>query len=94
MTQKTVRLRGELDHHSAAPLKDKLDGLIKSGGEGMRLILDFQDVTLMDSSGIGLLLGRYKLLKKGGGELAVTGLNHQIDKVFSLSGLYRIIKKI
>ena len=57
-------------------------------------MLDFRDVTLMDSSGIGLVIGRYKQLQKGGGELAVTGLNRQIDKVFTLSGLYRIIKKI
>ena len=94
MTQKIVRLSGELDHHSAAPLKEKLDTLIKSGGKGLRLVLDFRDVTLMDSSGIGLIIGRYKLLKNGGGALAVQGLNQQIDKVFRLSGLYRIIKKI
>lgn len=57
MTQKVVRLSGELDHHSAAPLKEKLDTLIKSGGRDLRLVLDFRDVTLMDSSGIGLILG-------------------------------------
>lgn len=94
MTQKIVRLSGELDHHNAAPLKEKLDKLIHAQGEGFRLVLDFRDVTLMDSSGIGLVIGRYKQLQKGGGELAVTGLNRQIDKVFTLSGLYRIIKKI
>ena len=94
MTQKIVRLSGELDHHSAAPLKEKLDTLIKSGVKDLRLVLDFRDVTLMDSSGIGLIIGRYKLLKNSGGELAVQGISQQIDKVFRLSGLYRIIKKI
>ena len=94
MTQKTICLRGELDHHSATSLKEKLDSAILSGGEGLLLVLDFTAVTLMDSSGIGLLLGRYKLLKKNGGELAVKGLSRQIDKIFRLSGLYRIIKKI
>ena len=88
MTQKTICLRGELDHHSATSLKEKLDSAILSG------VLDFTAVTLMDSSGIGLLLGRYKLLKKNGGELAVKGLSRQIDTIFRLSGLYRIIKKI
>ena len=93
MTQKTICLRGELDHHSATSLKEKLDSAILSGGEGLLLVLDFTAVTLMDSSGIGLLLGRYKLLKKNGGELAVKGLSRQIDTIFGLSGLYRIIKK-
>ena len=94
MTQKTICLRGELDHHSATSLKEKLDSAILSGGEGLLLVLDFTAVTIMDSSGIGLLLGRYKLLKKNGGELAVKGLSRQIDTIFRLSGLYRIIKKI
>ncbi len=58
MTQKTICLRGELDHHSATSLKEKLDSAILSGGEGLLLVLDFTAVTLMDSSGIGLLLGR------------------------------------
>ena len=83
-----------MEYLDGISLKEKLDSAILSGGEGLLLVLDFTAVTLMDSSGIGLLLGRYKLLKKNGGELAVKGLSRQIDTIFRLSGLYRIIKKI
>ena len=59
------------------------------------VILDFSDVTFMDSSGIGLVMGRYKLLNELGGKLEVTGLSNNSYKVMRLAGLDRIanIKK-
>jgi len=89
---KVVRLTGELDHHTMEALRKKLDKLITLSGTG--IVLDFTDVTLMDSSGVGLIIGRYKKIKEKGGVLYVKNLNRQIDKVFSVSGLYRIVKKI
>ena len=56
-------------------------------------ILDFQDVTFMDSSGIGLILGRYKQMKELGGEIVVKNTSRQVDCVLRLSGLYQIIRK-
>ena len=91
--QKTLRLKGEIDHHTAEALRRKMDKLI-GDEQPDRLILDFSEVNLMDSSGIGMILGRYKKLKKNGAELCVTNLNRQIDKVFRLAGLYQIIKKV
>jgi stage II sporulation protein AA (anti-sigma F factor antagonist) len=46
----------------------------------------------MDSSGLGVLLGRYKIISRRGGELGVVGINTQIDRIFVVSGLYKIIK--
>ena len=58
------------------------------------MILDFAKVPFMDSTGIGVLLGRYKKITNAGAELCVRNLNMQIDKVFRISGLYQIIKAV
>ena len=89
---KKIALTGELDHHTASEWRDKLDRQI--GAKKQDILLDFAGVTLMDSSGIGLVIGRYKKLKERGCTLYVTNLNKQIDRVFSLSGLYNIAKKV
>ena len=58
------------------------------------LILDFSAVSMMDSSGIGLIIGRYKLLRRYGGRMCVRGVGKNVDRVFCVSGMYRIIEKI
>lgn len=84
---------GELDHHTSEETKKKLDRLIV-GSDIKNLVLDLQGLSFMDSSGIGVILGRYKQLKQKGGSLSVKNVNRQIDKVFNISGLYTVIKKI
>ena len=91
--QKRVRLKGDIDHHSADGLREKLDKLIDREMPEC-LILDFSEVGLMDSSGIGLILGRYKKLKARGGRLCVCNLSRQMDLVFRVSGLYQVIGKV
>ena len=86
-----ISLDGELDERSARETREYLDRNIKENRFD-RLILDFGEVKFMDSTGIGVLLGRYKQLKNEGQELCVTRVNDQIDKVFRISGLYQIIK--
>ena len=88
-----VRLRGDIDHHSTARLKESLDKLITQK-RPRRLVLDFNDVPLMDSAGIGLLIGRYKLLRDCGGELCVKNTSRQTEAVFKISGMYKIIKRV
>ena len=56
------------------------------------LIIDMKKLKFMDSSGLGVLLGRYKIISRRGGELGVVGINTQIDRIFVVSGLYKIIK--
>ena len=89
----TARLNGELDHHSAPEVRDALDGALKRFADA-DLILDLKNLSFMDSSGLGVVLGRYRLLKARGRGLYVKNVSGQIDKVFNISGIYRIIRKI
>ena len=88
-----IHLAGELDERSAAETRDYLDKRIRENRYN-RMILDFSNVPFMDSTGIGVLLGRYKKITDAGAELCVRNLNTQIDKVFRISGLYQIIKAV
>lgn len=82
-------LSGEIDHHSALPMKLEIDDKIEIS-RPKETILDFTDVTFMDSSGIGLVMGRYKLISEFGGDLEVTGLSNNAYKVMRLAGIDRI----
>ena len=88
------QLSGEIDHHTALPIRISIDEKIETC-RPKTVVLDFTDVTFMDSSGIGLVMGRYKLLNEMNGELEVTGLSNNSYKVMRLAGLDRIatIKK-
>ena len=55
------------------------------------VIFDFSNVSFMDSAGIGLIIGRYKLINMIGGELKIANVNTQIQKIFEISGLLRLI---
>ncbi len=85
----TAYLDGEIDHHSSKSMREIIDTAIMDKMPEM-LVLDFRDVSFMDSSGIGLVMGRYKELKKIGGELHITNTTPHITKVMKLSGLERL----
>ena len=87
-----IVLKGEIDHHRVDGLKKELDEIIEKT-RPKRMVLDFKNVTMMDSSGIGLVLGRYKRISENGGALYVKRVNKQIDLVFKVSGVYQVIKK-
>ncbi len=84
-------LEGELDHHTARQMREEIDAAVDSNMPTL-LVLDFKDITFMDSSGIGLVMGRYKLLSKNNAELAITNPSPQIYKVMQLAGLTRLAK--
>ena len=84
-------LSGDLDHHTAKPMREEIDQAVENNMPSL-LVLDFKDVTFMDSSGIGLVMGRYRLLSKTGAELAITNPSPQIYKVMRLAGLERLAK--
>ena len=86
-----VALVGELDHHSAEEVRVKIDDRIDRDNI-KKVILNFRNVTFMDSSGIGVVIGRYRKLKNKAGHISVVEINKRVDKVFALSGLYKIIK--
>lgn len=85
----SCRLNGEIDHHTALPIRLDIDERIETC-RPQTVVLDFSNVTFMDSSGIGLVMGRYKILNELGGTLEVTGLSDNSYKVMRLAGLDRI----
>ena len=86
----TVSVEGEIDHHSAAGLRGEIDGLVRKYSP-LCLILDFSGVDFCDSSGIAIVLGRYKLMKQYGGTVTLTKVSPQISRIFDLSGVWNII---
>lgn len=89
--QKYVRafLEGEIDHHSAAFIRKDIDRIVAKKKPKL-LILDFSAVSFMDSSGIGLVMGRYKLIKSLGGEIRVENLSASSYKIMRLAGIERL----
>lgn len=85
-----VFLTGELDQYAASELKSKIDVEMENSGK-KNLIIDLSGVSLMDSSGIGLIVGRYKNLKPLGGRVCVSGGKNGVKKVVELSGITKII---
>ena len=89
----TIRLTGELDHSMAACIRAEVDELIMDS-KIRRLIFDLNDLRFMDSSGIGLIIGRYKLMSRRGGSVAVSGPDAHIDKIFEMAGLYQLVERL
>ena len=87
----TVELSGEIDHHSAKDIRERIDEAIEFNMPTL-LIIDFGGVTFMDSSGIGLVMGRYRTLQKKGAKLNLTNLPPNIYKVMKLAGIERLAK--
>ena len=82
-------LSGEIDHHNAKSLRQDIDFSLREN-QPEELILDFSEVGFMDSSGIGLVMGRYKLMQEIGGNLVVRNPPPHIKKVMRLSGIDRL----
>ena len=85
----TVFLSGEIDHNCAGPIRNQIDGQAQSLYP-KTMLLDFSKVSFMDSSGIGLVMGRYKLMKSLGGKIKVLNLSPGAYKVMCLAGLERL----
>ncbi len=86
-----VALMGELDHHSAEEVRNRIDDRLDRDNIN-KLIMNFSGVTFMDSSGIGVVIGRYKKLNSRHGDICVVEINDRVKKVFELSGMFKIIK--
>ena len=88
-----VRLTGELDHYCAQSVRRDLDKMI-SDHTIRWLILDFTTLQFMDSSGIGVILGRYRQMRDRGGQVGVIHMNPHIQRIFHMSGLDRVIRQL
>jgi len=87
----TVELSGEIDHHNAAVLRMEADEAIQQNLLPT-VTLDFGEVTFMDSSGIGFVLGRYKIVDSYGGSLEVINLSQRLYMMMKIAGLEKIMK--
>lgn len=87
-----IRLRDELDHHNAVQIREEADRIIDRKNI-KHIIFDFSEAGFMDSAGIGVIMGRYRKVIFIGGKIAVSNVNSTVDRIFRLSGLYKIIEK-
>lgn len=87
-----IYINQDLDHHAVTMLRERSDKLIDAGNI-RHIIFDFKDTDFMDSSGIGLIMGRYKRVMFRGGKAAVSNVGEEVERIFQMSGLYKIIEK-
>ena len=85
-----IKLKEEIDHHSSEKIRKRVDYEIQVHIP-KKIIFDFEHVTFMDSSGIGMLIGRYKLVSMLGGKTAIINVSAPIKKVLEMSGILKII---
>ena len=86
-----IKLIGEIDHHSAVSVRSDIDGLIFES-RPKKVVLDLSEISFMDSSGLGLIMGRYALIKDLGGTLSLRAPTVAVMKILSLAGMERMIK--
>lgn len=85
-------LDGELDHHTSAVTREEIDKTAEAF-HSKHLIFNFEKVTFMDSSGIGVIMGRYNKISHLGGRLVITGCNEYINRILDMAGIYTIADK-
>ena len=90
----TVFVYGELDECSASEAKNILDKLLYDNLNTGKVVFDLSGLSFMDSTGVGLLIGRYKKLKQFNISSYISGASINIEKVIELAGLYKIMPKI
>jgi|SRR5699024_7325852 len=85
-----VKLKGELDHHNSETVRKKIDRYFLENSLD-NIVLDLTELSFMDSSGIGLIMGRYKNVTSTNGKLVVVSNNSYINRIFKMSGLLKIV---
>ena len=88
-----ILISGELDEYSASFARTILDDLFQNN-EYSQIVIDLSELEFMDSTGIGVLIGRYKKLKEKQKNIYIMNPNKHIEKIFKMSGLYEIMPKI
>ncbi len=89
-TVMTIHLPAELDHHSSEQIRAEADRLIRT--RNIRsLLFDFGGTSFMDSSGIGMIIGRYKMMRFMGGNVLAIRVGEQMRRLLTLSGIYKVI---
>ena len=89
----TIFIKGELDEYSAPKIKDNLDQILNQNFFCDKVVFDLSGLTFMDSTGIGLLIGRYKKLKDVNIPSYISGASNSAENVLEISGIYIIMPK-
>lgn len=85
-----ILIEGEIDHHTSKELRRQTESAFTQMG-GRNIVFGFERVTFMDSSGIGMLIGRYKQLQAMGGRIAIACTNEKIREIIHISGLTMLL---
>lgn len=86
-----AKISGDIDHHTSKYIRNEIDCAIREGNP-QTLILDFSGVSFMDSSGIGLVMGRYKIMSELSGEIIIANTPTYIRKVMQLAGINKLCR--
>ncbi len=85
-----IKITDEIDECSVQKIRRKADYEIERYMP-KRVVFDFDSVTFMDSAGIGLVIGRYKMANMLGGKLEITNLTQNVKKIFEMCGILKLI---
>ena len=85
----TVRMEGEIDHKSVEIIRNYVEKEIRRTG-ALNIAFDFSGVSFMDSSGVGLIMGRFKTVSSLGGKIILYGMNSYIERIMRMSGIEKI----
>lgn len=85
-------IQGEVDHHTATSMRFAIDKAMASF-ECINLIMDISEVNFMDSSGIGLILGRYKKISRKSGKVYIAGCHRHLEKLLTMSNVFSVVPK-
>ena len=86
-----IRLSGELDHHTAETLRSQVTQAMEKH-DIAHLVMNLEKLSFMDSSGLGVILGRYKQIKLKKGEMVVCSISPPVKRLFEMSGLFKIVR--
>ena len=84
-----IRLKGELDQFGSNKIKTRVSEVMVKY-QIKHLIINFENLSFMDSTGIGFMIGRYYDFKKNGGKVIICSMNNIIKRIFNISGLQKI----
>jgi len=85
-----VKITGDIDHHTSEEIRLDVDRAYDRSG-CRNIIFDFAGVGFMDSSGVGMVIGRYKNAAKNNGKVAIANMNRDLSRIVEVTGLGRII---
>ena len=86
-----VKMPEEIDHHQSGAISSKADAFLLKD-DVHNIVFDFEETRFMDSSGIGVIMGRYRQIQLLGGKVCVVHANERMKKILNMSGMTKIIQ--